>query len=65
MKVEWDDAKDLANQRKHGVSFEEAAELFSRDVECLEIFDHAHSEVEDRFFSIGPNPARPRRGRVD
>jgi len=54
VKVEWDDAKDLANQRKHDVSFEEAAELFSSDVECLEIFDHLHSEVEDRFISIGP-----------
>ena len=27
--VEWDQAKDLANQRKHDVSFGEAAELFT------------------------------------
>ncbi len=29
MKVEWDPAKDIANQRKHNVSLEEAAELFT------------------------------------
>jgi uncharacterized DUF497 family protein len=54
VKVEWDDAKNLANQRNHDVSFEEAAELFSADVECLEIFDHLHSDAEERFISIGP-----------
>lgn len=25
---EWDEAKNLSNQRKHGVSFEDASELF-------------------------------------
>ena len=25
---EWDEAKDLANQRKHGVSFDEASHVF-------------------------------------
>jgi len=25
---EWDSAKNLSNQRKHGVSFEEAAQIF-------------------------------------
>lgn len=25
---EWDEAKNLANRRKHGVSFEEAAQVF-------------------------------------
>ena len=52
--VVWDHAKDLANQRKHGVSFEEARELLMSNVDHLEIFDEAHSEVEDRFISIGP-----------
>jgi uncharacterized protein len=28
MRFEWDEAKNLANQRKHGVAFEEATELF-------------------------------------
>jgi uncharacterized DUF497 family protein len=36
------------------VSFEEASQLFSQDVETLEIFDELHSELEERFISIGP-----------
>jgi len=28
IRFEWDDAKNASNQRKHGVSFEEAAEVF-------------------------------------
>ncbi|MHB1669366.1 BrnT family toxin [Thiomonas sp.] len=28
MRFEWDEAKNRANQRKHGVSFEEAAHVF-------------------------------------
>jgi len=37
--VEWDATKDLANQRKHDVSFGEAAELLESEREHLEIFD--------------------------
>ncbi len=54
MKVTWDEAKDLSNQAKHGVTFEEASELFSSGVDYLEIFDEAHSDEEDRFLAIGP-----------
>lgn len=54
MKVEWDQAKNLANQRKHGVSFEEAGELFRSGVDYLEILDDAHSGTEDRFIALGP-----------
>jgi uncharacterized DUF497 family protein len=54
VKVSWDHGKNLANQKKHGVSFEEARELFTSGVECLEIFDEEHSQLEDRFISIGP-----------
>jgi uncharacterized DUF497 family protein len=28
IQFEWDEAKNLANQRKHGVSFEEARQVF-------------------------------------
>ena len=51
---EWDDAKDLSNQRKHGLSFAEARQLFESGVDYLEIFDVEHSELEDRFIAIGP-----------
>ena len=54
MKVSWDDAKNLANQRNHGVTFDEASELFRLGTDYLEIFDDAHSLVEDRFIAIGP-----------
>jgi uncharacterized DUF497 family protein len=53
VRLEWDDAKNIANQSKHGVSFEEAATLFDENADCLEIFDALHSDREDRFLSIG------------
>lgn len=54
MKFWWDDAKNLTNQRNHGISFDEASELFRSGVDYLEIFDDAHSVIEDRFIAIGP-----------
>ena len=54
MDFEWDDAKDLGNQRKHGLSFTEAQRLFESGADFLEIFDTEHSEFEDRFIAIGP-----------
>jgi uncharacterized DUF497 family protein len=54
MRVEWDPAKDEANRAKHGLSFEEAAELFRTGVDYLEIYDEEHSDEEDRFIAIGP-----------
>jgi uncharacterized protein len=53
-RFEWDDAKNAANQAKHGVSFEEAQELFTSGADYLEIFDADHSDKEDRFIAIGP-----------
>ena len=54
MEFEWDPAKDRSNRRKHGVSFAEARRLFESGVDYLEVFDAAHSELEDRFLAIGP-----------
>ena len=54
MEFEWDDAKDLNNQRKHGLSFAEAQRLFESGADYLEIFDAEHSEFEDRFVAVGP-----------
>ena len=53
MIVEWDEAKNAANRLKHGVSFEEAQELFARSDDYLEIFDADHSDLEERFIAIG------------
>jgi uncharacterized DUF497 family protein len=52
--VAWDEAKNLENRRKHGLSFEEAQELFVSGADYLEIFDEAHSALEDRIIAIGP-----------
>jgi uncharacterized DUF497 family protein len=49
---EWDAAKARANERKHGVSFDEAETVF-RDVYALHVFDGDHSWQEDRFIIIG------------
>ena len=54
MQFEWDPEKDLANQVKHGLSFKDASELFSSEVDCLEICDELHSLEEDRFVAVGP-----------
>ena len=51
---EWDDRKNLINEQKHGLSFEEARGLFESRVDYLEIFDSEHSEFEDRFIAVGP-----------
>jgi uncharacterized protein len=54
VRFEWDPDKAARNERVHGVSFEEACELFTTDAPVLEVFDVDHSETEDRFKSIGP-----------
>jgi uncharacterized DUF497 family protein len=53
VRFEWDDAKDRRNQKKHGLSFSEAVQLFQGEQGYLEIFDIAHSQDEDRFIAIG------------
>lgn len=53
MEFEWDDDKDLSNQRKHGLSFSEAQALFENDQDYLEVLDPEHSDLEDRFLAIG------------
>ena len=58
MRFEWDAEKDRANRRKHGLSFDQAAELFKAGVDYLEVYDEAHSSDEDR--SNEPRPDRRR-----
>jgi uncharacterized DUF497 family protein len=49
---EWDDRKGKANARKHDIGFEEASTVFG-DRLSLTIRDPAHSQVEERFVTIG------------
>ena|SRR3989338_3439514 len=48
----WDKHKAVLNQKKHGVSFEEAKTVFYDD-RAVEFFDPDHSEGEDRFIMLG------------
>jgi uncharacterized DUF497 family protein len=52
LRFEWDERKNAANKRKHGVSFEEASSAFS-DENALLIDDPDHSHDEDRFVLLG------------
>ncbi len=54
MKFEWDETKNLANIRKHGVDFRDAAYVFS-DPFSLSLFDDEHSDDEDRWVLLGNN----------
>jgi hypothetical protein len=48
----WDDRKESENQRKHGVSFDEAATVFADEKARLK-HDPDHSQEEDRFILLG------------
>lgn len=52
LRFEWDQCKNQSNQKKHGISFEEARTVFS-DERGLLIPDRDHSGEEDRFILLG------------
>ena len=56
IKFQWDDKKNVINQKKHGVSFEDAAVVF-KDPKRLEMLDKKHSLFEDRWTMVGLNSA--------
>ena len=47
----WDAGKNVINQNKHTVSFEEAVSVFY-DEEAIVISDDEHSIDEDRYITI-------------
>ncbi|NOR64685.1 MAG: BrnT family toxin [Candidatus Scalindua sp.] len=49
---EWDDKKEKANIKNHGISFDEASPTFY-DENAIQFFDPDHSEDEDRFILLG------------
>ncbi len=51
---EWDETKNLDNQRKHGISFEEAQFAFF-DVNRVIAKDVNHSQDETRYYCLGLN----------
>jgi hypothetical protein len=52
LEFEWDNTKEKANIKKHGISFEEARTTFY-DENAMQFFDPDHSENEDRFILLG------------
>lgn len=52
IKFEWDITKVAINQKKHGISFEEARSVFYDDF-AVQFYDGGHSEAEHRFLMLG------------
>ena len=52
MKVEWRREKEIANEEKHGISFEEAVTVFY-DPLAATFDDPDHSVGERRFITMG------------
>jgi uncharacterized protein len=50
--VIWDDIKARSNLAKHGVTFAQASTIML-DPLALTVFDVAHSEAEERWFTLG------------
>jgi uncharacterized protein len=50
--IAWDAAKAQSNLAKHGVSFAQAATVLA-DPLALTVYDAAHSETEERWFTLG------------
>ena len=51
IRFEWSEQKNLTNQRKHGVSFEEASEVFF-DTDVVFLWDRMVDD-EERWHAIG------------
>ena len=52
MKYEWDENKNKLNQQKHGISFEEAKEVF-KDALQISKLDHRFNHFEERWITVG------------
>jgi len=56
LRFEWDERKNVRNQRKHGVSFDEAETVFLDD-QALLLDDPDDTRREDRFILLGLSAA--------
>jgi uncharacterized DUF497 family protein len=52
LEFEWNKRKATSNQKKHGVSFEEARTAFF-DESAIQYFDPDNSDQEERFILLG------------
>ena len=49
---EWDPSKAQQNKKKHGISFELAATVFT-DPKAISLYDTEHSKDEERWVTLG------------
>jgi uncharacterized protein len=52
MNIDWDPAKDRANQAKHGISFSHAKAVFD-DPDRVDVYDDRDYDGEERWVVIG------------
>ena len=54
MRFEWNQAKAVLNERKHGVTFEEAISVF-HDEQAVQFYDSEETAAlsEDRYLLLG------------
>ena len=52
MKFEWNEIKNRLNQEKHGISFEEAKEVFNDALQISKL-DHRFNYFEERWITLG------------
>jgi uncharacterized DUF497 family protein len=57
MEFEWNESKAATNERKHGVTFHEAATVFG-DPLSVTFDDPDHSEAENRRLTFGISATR-------
>ena len=55
MNFEWDENKNQANIKKHGVDFRDACYVFA-DQFALNMPDDEHSDDEERWLLLGASP---------
>lgn len=52
IKFDWDKKKNAANQKKHGISFEEATEVFE-DPLHISVMDRRFDYFDERWITLG------------
>ena len=52
MQFEWDKQKSIINVKKHGVSFEDAREVFDDPLQISKL-DHRYNYFEERWITLG------------
>ena len=56
IRFEWDPTKNDANQRKHGLRFEDAKPIFIWEAQRFDELDETYPGDEARFISVGAIP---------